>query len=244
VSFIGFLEQLLNFVYPQEICCTFCSTPMKEAAGVGICAKCASLLTFISDNICSICGRPYPQEYVDDICNECKGRNMHFDGGCTVFEFTGLVQEILHRLKYDGESLLATPMGMLMAYRLKKMRWDIDFIVPVPLHHERLKIRGFNQSFLMAEVVGRECGIDVLDGILIRERYTESQVNLSRLERIHNVRGAFGVKNDTKLKKKSILIVDDIMTTGATLDECSRILKENGASKVYCITAACPINIK
>lgn len=244
MSIIGFLEDLLALVYPKEINCAFCQTPLKEAADNNVCGKCASYLPFVSDNVCSICGRPYPEGYANETCEECRDRDMHFDGGCTVFEYGGLIQEILHRLKYNGEFELASPIGLFMASRLKDMRWDMDFILPVPLHQERLKARGFNQSYLLAQTIGREFGMDVRDGILIRQRHTESQVNFSRLERIHNVRDAFKVKDDIKLSGKRILIVDDIMTTGATLDECSRVLKINGASKVYCITAACPINIK
>lgn len=236
---MNFINGFLKIVYPEEHRCAFCSKQLKDRSGI-LCAGCASLLAFINDNICSNCGRPLPPGSIPFVCSECSNRDMHFDGGCMVFEFDGLVQDILHRLKYGGEAELAQTIGWFMSSKLKKMNWTIDVIMPVPLHPDRLKERGFNQSHLLADAIGWECGIDVNPGVLIRDRNTESQVGLTRMERMHNVRGAFTVNGSGEVRGKRILLVDDIMTTGSTLDECSRALKEHGANKVYFITAACP----
>lgn len=240
----GIINVLLQFIYPVKEHCLHCGRQLAKCSTLELCENCACLLPFISDSVCLRCGRPNPQGSIETNCDECRGRETFFDAGCTVFEFSGIMKDMLHRLKYDGDKELSASIGLSMSNRLKKMGWDIDIIIPVPLHEKRYQERGYNQSQLLAVEIGRECSIDVMDNILIRDRYTESQVLLSRLERIHNVRGVFGVVDGRLVKGKNILLVDDIMTTGATLNECSRVLKDYGAAKVYCITAACPLNIK
>jgi predicted amidophosphoribosyltransferase len=115
--------------------------------------------------------------------------------------------------------------------------------MPVPLHPGRMKERGFNQSYLLAYIIGYECGIDVREGLLKRIRYTDSQVSLSRLERIFNVKDAFDA-SAYEIQGKSVLIVDDIMTTGFTLNECSKAIRGYSPKNVYCLAAACPFHQK
>lgn len=235
------MKNILDFIYPHELSCMLCK---KKAEGMGeneICGHCMSMMPFIGDNTCIRCGRPINSEYEGSICKECSSDIIYFDNACPVFEFSGLAQAALYRLKYDGDIDIAPAIGRIMADKIKERKWDIDIVIPVPLHKDRLNERGYNQSLLLASEIGRELGIDVQDGILKRERYTESQVTLSRLQRIHNVRRAFAASDSALIKGRKFLIVDDIMTTGATLNECSRILKECQAKKVYCVTAACPL---
>jgi ComF family protein len=150
---------------------------------------------------------------------------------------------VIYRLKYGGEKEISSALGMLMAEILAAKGWSIRAIVPVPIHPFRLAERGYNQSLLLAEEIGRECGIDVSDSVLVRNRNTMSQTQMPARERLANVRGAFGPGEDRRTVKGPLLLVDDIMTTGATLNECSRVLREMGAQKVYCLTAACPLYV-
>lgn len=235
------MKSILDLIYPVQIPCIFCRGQVSEVNDVNLCQHCLSMMPFVGDNSCSTCGRPISPESLESNCAECLSRTTYFDMGWPVFEFVGLVQSALHRLKYEGDIEIAPAIGRLMARKLKQKKWDIDIIVPVPLHSERLEERGYNQSLLLAGEIGRECGIDVKDNILLRTRCTESQVNLSRSERRLNVRNAFSVSDTNLAGGKSFLIVDDIITTGATINECSRVLKDSGALKIYYLTAACAV---
>jgi len=202
------------------------------------------MVVHILGSLCRLCGDPLQEGEDGGLCSSCRDGDVYFDGAASVLQFDGIVQAALHRLKYENDLDAAVPLGRYMAYKLKKLNWHVDIILPVPLHVERLKERGYNQSCLLAREVGRECSIDVMDNLLFRKRYTESQVHLSRNERIANVRGAFDIAGTKEVAESSILVIDDIMTTGATLNECSRLLKKYGARKVYCLTAARPIHLK
>lgn len=200
------------------------------------------MLRPIGEDVCRVCGKPVKSG--STVCSECRSGKVYFRGAASVFEFSGLMQEAIYRLKYDGEVNLAPLLGAFMAEKLVEKGWDIDLIIPVPLHPDRLSERGFNQSYLLSKEIGRECGIDVSDSILKRVVYTKSQVSLSRLERMFNVKNAFHADNGDDIKNKSILIVDDIMTTGATLNECSKAISIFSPESIYCLTAACPIYAK
>ena len=261
----------LDMIYPSKLECLFCGSRSSDYNDLGLCKYCMSILPYLSGNICSRCGRPIHDthidkecrrqiendhivnggykgfihsEYLDNITCECYEEILYFDAAVSVFEFTGIIQAALYKLKYDGIRETASALGILMARRLLKEGWDIDIIVPIPLHNQKYCERGFNQSYLLAAAISRENSIDMSHKILSREKYTKSQTTLSKFQRIQNVRGAFEVNNNILIKGRSVLLIDDIMTTGATLNEGSRILKANNAKNVYCLTAACPYKLK
>lgn len=201
------------------------------------------MLQYLPDSVCKMCGRPLQEGYDDSQCSQCKNTAIYFDKSVCVFEFSGIVQAALHKLKFEGEREIAETMGKFMADKLMKQKWKIDIILSVPLYNKRLEERGYNQSYLLACEIARECSMDAADGVLERCRHTKSQVGLSRSERAHNVRDAFSVREKKRINGKSVLIVDDIMTTGATLNECSKAVRDGGAREVYCIAAACPFHL-
>jgi len=243
-KFYGFWRDFLDIIYPKSLKCLFCGGELPKVNDFKLCSNCTSIMQLLPGSTCTTCGRPLGGKYKMGMCSECKDTEIYFDGACSVFEFSGIVQSALHRFKFEGEVDMAEAFGLYMAKKLKERKWKIDVILPVPLHEKRMSDRGYNQSYLLSAEIGRECGIDVLDGALIRKRHTESQVSLPKFGRIHNVKGAFAMVDSKCIKGKSVLIVDDIMTTGATLNECSRILRESGARNIYCITAACPFHTK
>lgn len=231
---------MLDLIYPEKLKCAFCNS-MVNVTEAGLCRYCISLLPYLSESVCAKCGRPL-EGSADDICEMCSKKDMYFNQGIVVFKFEGSIQDAIYRLKYDGEKEIAPVLGSLMADKIKQTKWHIDMIVPVPLHTERQAERGYNQSELLALEIGREAGIDVCGHILSRKKDTVSQTMLTGLQRAANVRGAFTLgDNNNLIRNKSILLVDDIVTTGATLNECSRELKQGGAALVYYIAAACPV---
>ena len=143
-------------------------------------------------------------------------------------------------MKYEKKKSLTKPLGNLLIEHVKNNgRLErIDFIVPVPLHKKRLREREFNQSALLACLVGRNFNKPVLESNLIRTRLTTPQVELDRKERRRNVKGAFGVKKPEEIKGKSLLLIDDVRTTGATLKECHKVLRQAGAKEIHILTLA------
>ena len=237
------LDGIIEIIYPEQERCAFCRLSGANVNKFGLCRYCTASLSFLSGSVCRKCGRPVEDER-ESLCPECKDGRTDFDGGLSVFEFTGIVKDMLHSLKYGGNTEIAHSLGKFMALRLMKKGWKIDMIMPVPLYPDKIRQRGYNQSYLISAEIGHECGIRVYDDVLIRKKNTQSQTTLTKYERMYNVRGAFDTVRNKIIYRRAILVVDDVMTTGATLNERSRGLKKNGAGKVYCITAACPIFFK
>ena len=151
-----------------------------------------------------------------------------------------MVREFIHRFKYDHERFLRQPLAAWLADALDDARLrgqPIDAIVPVPLHSTRLRERGFNQALLLAERLSARAAVPLLDG-LVRTRYTTTQTRLDRQERMDNLRNAFRVRQSAAVQNRHLLLVDDVFTTGSTVDECARVLRLAGASSVRVATVA------
>jgi ComF family protein len=157
-----------------------------------------------------------------------------------VFEKDKALQLLIHSIKYNKRFLNAKYLGKLIGENLRQeiMNWNIDIIVPVPLHSLRKVDRGFNQSKYIAIGIGKELGINVKSNLLKRKRYTETQTNLTLKERQENISNAFQAKHKRLIDGKTFLLVDDVITTGATVRECGKVLLENGAVKVFACSAA------
>lgn len=154
------------------------------------------------------------------------------------FSNDGLLQHLLHGLKYRGKKEIGEFLGQKFAQSLKSSGWasKIDLIVPVPLHKAKKASRGYNQSMLIAEAIGEQLNIAVSDDVLLRTRTTETQTKKSRSERIENMAGAFKIKDNTNLAGKHILICDDVLTTGATIEACAQALLSCGNVKISIAT--------
>jgi ComF family protein len=147
---------------------------------------------------------------------------------------------MIHRYKYGKKVQLRRPLGLLTAARLASFAGESapDLLIPVPLHRKRLSERGFNQSLLIARVLEQEWRLPLVRAGLARIRWTEPQVRLSAAEREQNVRGAFAVADPSAVSGKRVMLVDDVFTTGSTVDECARVLRRAGAAGVQVVTVA------
>ncbi len=257
---MSLLKLLLDILYPPR--CPFCgSLPGKvsnksslqaalsiETAGVNnfseddcslreiflereqiICPRCAEELPWI-EKACGRCGRPLEQGAGN--CSYCRGAYLYFDDCCALSLYRGEVRRAVHLLKYHGKRPLAAPLGKLLSLKLARMPWisTVKCLVPVPLHPERLKLRGYNQSSLLAEVIGKELHLPVLEA-LVRVRDTGSQTGFNKIQRRNNLRGAFECSRALE-QGSHVLLVDDVLTSGATADEASFSLKRGGAARV------------
>lgn len=218
---------ILDLLFPPR--CVGCGK-----SGWWMCESCIETVNFIEGRQCRFCGRILK---TGSICALCAGSKHAIDRIISVTYFDGLIQEAIHRLKYAHCVALAAPLAGLMAEYWSRDPLPADFIVPVPLHPRRFQERGYNQAALLAEELGKALGIPVLINGLVRVRYTKPQVGLDAEERKRNVEGAF-LCADPALIGKSVMVVDDVCTTGATLEACGAALKEAGAKHVYGFTLA------
>ncbi len=150
------------------------------------------------------------------------------------------IQKIIHELKYNGKFHIGKYLGEKVSEILndKLSTWNADLIITIPLHSLRKAERGFNQAEIIAEEIGKIIGINYSKNILKRTRFTETQTHLNLLERKENMINAFKLKNRKIINDKNIILVDDVITTGATVSECARILKNNGAKNIYALSVA------
>jgi ComF family protein len=184
--------------------------------------------------VCPLCGR---SQSVASLCEKCASDPLCIDGIRSVALFEGPLREAIHCFKYDYMRELAEPLAGLLIDFLQKGGIGCDVILPVPLHRRRLRERGYNQAAVLAERLGQEVGIPLECEALYRNRHTASQTGLSSGERTSNVAGAFSCV-DARLAGARVLLIDDVCTTGATLEACSIALKASGVSKVWALTVA------
>lgn len=199
-----------------------------------LCVSCKHLLIEQEKHLCLNCLIDIPK--TNHLREENNQLEVFFSGRFSFVDMAsfayyvkgGVLQKIIHQIKYKGNYNLAIMMGELCGKELSKNASnkfaDIDYLVPVPLHPERLKERGYNQSLLLAEGISDQTGMEINDGNLIRIINNPSQTKNSRFERWQNTEGIFDIKNKTIYKNKHILLIDDVVTTGSTLEICAKLL--------------------
>ena len=218
---------LLDLLFPPR--CVVCGK-----VGTWLCASCAPALPWLDGPTCIRCGVPIQK---GQLCPQCQQNPPRLEAIRSVFLFDGPLRDAIHRLKYRHGHSLAQPLGSLMADYWGTRGQPVDVIVPVPLHLSRLRRRGYNQAALVACEFGRQMGIPVDEQALQRVRNTASQMRLNAAERRRNVRGAFRSLNG-HIQGKKALLIDDVCTTGATLEACADALREGGATEVWALTLA------
>ena len=237
------VEKLLQFFLPSQ--CHCCEKFLEEGRK-GICPDCFSKIRWLAPPFCSVCGTPFRSKEVENHpCGACATKEKYFTMARALGYYEGPLQEAIHRWKYQGRMSLTSFFGEWMAEALQRY-WrpsSLDLLIPVPLHRQRLRERGFNQALLLAQELSQRTGILCHKRVLQKKKPTLPQVNLSGSEREKGVRGAFQIMEKEKLKGKSILLVDDVYTTGATVNECAKVLMAGGAERVDVLTLAHAIKI-
>jgi ComF family protein len=217
--------------------CGACGQALTRPTQGCICQACWHALPAIAPPVCDRCGGPLPNDrspLASPVCPQCVGLRTWVDRTRAAGDYSGSLRGIIHALKYDGRRTVARMLGARMREAGLDLIADANVCVPVPLHHARRRSRGFNQ----AEDLARHLGVPVVHG-LRRIRATETQALLPANGRLANVDGAFrATRRGTRLRGASVLLVDDVRTTGATLDACAHALKQAGAREVYALTAA------
>lgn len=231
------LRYLLDFFYPKK--CIFCGERINEK-DVSYCTKCYYKLPFLNDDVCLVCGRELYSDNGYRICPTCQKHKMHFDVNYPCFNYEGNIKSAVRRYKFVHKMWYYKQFSGFIYDNLLKKKINVDYIVYPPINHKTFYKRGYNQSELMAYEVGRKLGVKVLKDAIYKIKDNEKQSLMSASMRFKNVRGIFKIKSKYEylIKNKRILFIDDILTTGATLDECARMLKKSGA-KYVCAATIC-----
>lgn len=224
------LSGFFNWVFPTK--CLVCNREVGE--GSLFCSSCFTKIVTIDYPFCDVCGRMLESSF-DNVCGACCAYSPSFDKARSLFLYEYPSKRIIMKIKKDADSFAAEHCTRLLFLRYQDIIRKSDFIVPVPSHWSRLLRRGFNPADVIAYALSKVSSKPVRK-ILKRIKRTSYQKDKGTRERIENVQGAFRCRED--LPGKSIVLVDDVMTTGATLSECARALKSMGCREVICITIA------
>jgi len=215
-------SDLIGLLFPNL--CNACGITLFQSEHL-ICTKCLFDLPFTDYHI----------HAENRVAKQLWGRTpFHSAMALLYFRKGAKVQNLIHNLKYNNKTDVGILLGNLLGERLKDspLYQNIDLIIPVPLHHKKLRSRGYNQSAFIAAGTAEQSGVNFDEAILTRNRATETQTKKSRYNRYENMRGVFEVPNPEFIKGKHILLIDDVITTGATLEACASVLLNNGASKI------------
>lgn len=218
----------LDLLFPRW--CVGCG-----GGGSFLCASCQLSLPRITPPVCPRCGRPQAHS---QLCAGCAEWSAAIDGIRSPFRFEGAVRQAVHQLKYRNLRGLARPLAGLLSDYTSASPLSGDVLVPVPLHGRRLRERGYNQSALLARELGGMLRLPVIDDCLVRLRHNSPQARTSSVEeRRSNVLGVFACRDD-RLRERQVVLIDDVATSGATLDACAAALKDSGAASVWALVLA------
>ena len=231
------LGAIASLLYPPV--CVICAANIR--AGEHLCDQCGAKTVRIRAPFCQKCSEPFEGAIIGPFsCANCAHRTIHFDAAVAAYRSRGIVRRIIHDFKYGRQIYLRHLVGRWLCGALDDSRIcdrRFDLIIPVPLHPARQRERGFNQASLLAESLSARTSIQSKP-LLERIRYTTTQTALDRSERMENLHNAFRLRKNMNMRDLRVLLIDDVLTTGSTLNECARILKGAGAISVHAVTAA------
>lgn len=235
-SIAAIAKNFMNLLYPMR--CYSCGKDLGALDEYGVCEACVSRIKKNPAPYCRLCGRP--MEKISCLCAECKKTAPHFDRAYSAYLYEGVLKELIHKFKYNGKIRLSRLLSRQMAEFIEdngNILKDVDLITCVPLQNSRLRERGFNQSRILAVDISGRAGIPFAD-TLEKRVSTRHQNELSRDDRLANLKDAFAIRAKSDVYGLAVLLIDDVMTTGATLSECSKVLRDAGAGEVRCLTLA------
>ncbi len=232
------MHRLLDMIYPRS--CMGCGKPSPETFRY-MCWDCWTDAAHIEPPFCELCGDPVAGTIQHDyICYACSAERPFFDAARSASRYDGVVGEALRQLKYEKALWLACDMAELMQNCLNAEfpGQTFDLVVPVPLYHVRRRERGYNQSAVLACELAKRMRCKMSSRALRRIRPTATQTNLTAAQRLSNVQNAFQFEREKQLTGRRVLLVDDVMTTGSTVNACAKALKKGGVNSVHVLTVA------
>lgn len=230
-------HQLLNILLPPR--CIACGVQVQEAHNV--CGVCWKELEFISDPRCGSCGFPLEEgAKTGSMCGYCIQHTPPYDAGISILAYNNISKKLISEFKYADRQHGLPRFVQWMSSFGRPVLESADIIAPVPMHWRRMLARSFNQSALLASAIAKKHKISYQPQLLRRVKHIPPQASLTRKQRLKNIKGAFilNARYKGRLKDKHIVLIDDVITTGATMKECAKALKKSGAAKVSFLTLA------
>ncbi|HEX4638825.1 MAG TPA: ComF family protein [Chthoniobacterales bacterium] len=232
-----FFRSAAALLYPPA--CTICAAPVDP--GEHLCSECESKVPRIVPPFCAKCSEPFDGAITSAFaCANCAHRTLYFETAVAAYRARGIARHVILNFKYGRQIHLRHLIArwLVAAFDDERLRdRDFDVIIPVPLHPARQRERGFNQAALLAEWLSAHLSVPFLPA-LQRIHYTTTQTAFDRAERMRNLRGAFRLRKKADVRELRVLLIDDVLTTGSTLSECARVLKQGGAHSIHAATAA------
>jgi competence protein ComFC len=236
---LPWLKRTVDLVYPRN--CRFCETPLAESESGVICAACLATAKLIEPPFCERCALPFYGAVTEKFtCGYCKDLKFHFSRTVSACRAQGIVRESIHRFKYNREMYYGPHLAVwLSAAATRWIDWgNVDAIVPVPLYPRKQRSREFNQAEYLATGLSRDVSVPMRSRELHRVKETVTQTALDAKGRAANLRDAFAVRHADVFAGKRLVLVDDVFTTGATMDSCAKVLRVAGAEDVIALTVA------
>ncbi len=231
---------LCDLVFPRN--CFICHNQIPtQNSQEGVCPDCLRCMRMNFPPFCQKCNRHLQGPYVAALCHNCRTYKPHFDFAWGACLYTAHLKKMIHSFKYGQKTMLRHTLANLMISHVKKYSLDIqqfDLLIPIPLHPTRQRERGYNQAFCLAQGLSKYYKIPLKPNILKRVEHTKNQTSLSRKDRWTNLTSAFKMSTPSNVNNKSILLIDDLLTTGATSSQAAQTLKEAGANTVGVLTLA------
>ena len=237
---LAWVKNLVNLVYP--LTCLICHNRLDPLAEKPLCRNCWQAIEYNLPPFCPGCGKHLPAEGQDRVrlCQACQRSRYFFKAAYSACIYEGVIKECILLLKYKNKLSLVDPLAKIMSEFADNFidLASLDCIVPVPLYSSKLRQRGFNQAQLLARRLSQASKKELKDKALIKIIPSAPQAGLSRIKRLSNLKGSFAVRPGSGLENKSILLVDDVLTTASTANECAKVLLRAGVKKVQVFTLA------
>lgn len=230
------MKNILDVIFPKR--CIFCEKALAIGEKERVCAECSKRMIYTSEPYCMKCGKEL-ENTEKEYCSDCEKRQHIYDRGVSVFRYGDDVRKAILRLKYSNRRENGKYFGSVMAKKYGQLirQWNAEAIIPVPIHSSRRRKRGYNQAEIIADELSQNTGVPVDSFLIERQKKTLPQKELNDNDRKKNVECAFKICRSI-VKYKSVVVIDDIYTTGYTIDECARVLKNAGVKNIYFITVS------
>lgn len=236
INFLKGIGETIEDALFVDYSCIVCGAEIDSNSKTRLCEDCINKFPFLdTKNICAKCGAPLNS--ITNFCDDCKLTKFDFDEARASFEYTNDAKRLVLAIKYANAKYLAKYFAKYMYETFLNWGVVVDLIIPVPLSEKRQKSRGYNQSELLAEEFSNFSGIEVCSEKVVRIDSGKTQQHSTRKERFDNMKGVFKLNDKTSLEGKNILIIDDVYTTGATVNELSKTLRKLKPDKIYVLTA-------
>lgn len=230
---------ILNILYPNH--CISCKNIINSDKT--FCINCWKKLQFINKPCCSICSEPFKFNIFDEdelLCGNCIKKKPYFDKAISCFIYNKTISRTILQFKFFKKTFLSKVLVKFLLISTKDVINEVDYLIPVPIDIKRLRWRGYNQSLLLTKELSKKTNKPIIEDLLIKHKYTIPQARLKNKDRKKNLKNVFSFneKYFDLIQNKNIAILDDVMTTGTTVNECAKILKQQGVNKVFVFTIA------